>query len=110
MDLRDTPEQAAFRAEVRSWLESNLPDGWTEGVREPEEMGERVEFLKQWQRKLYDGGWAGLDWPKEFGGRGIGTRRTNRQAIVLKYFHQYAQEMDAEVERGVPFRRETGIH
>ena len=72
MDLRDTPEQAAFRAEVRCWLEANLPEGWTEGVREPEEMGERVAFLKAWQRALFDGGWAGLDWPKEFGGRGIG--------------------------------------
>ncbi len=72
MDLRDTPEQAAFRAEVRSWLAANLPDGWRDGVREPDEMGERVAFLKRWQRKLYDGGWAGLDWPAEFGGRGIG--------------------------------------
>lgn len=72
MDLRDTPEQAAFRAEVRSWLAANLPDGWRDGVREPDEMGERVAFLQRWQRKLYDGGWAGLDWPVEFGGRGIG--------------------------------------
>ena len=72
MDLRDTPEQAAFRAEVRSWLAANLPDGWRDGVREPDEMGERVAFLQRWQRKLYDGGWAGLDWPAEFGGRGIG--------------------------------------
>ncbi len=72
MDLRDTPEQAAFRAEVRGWLAANLPDGWRDGVREPDEMGERVAFLQRWQRKLYDGGWAGLDWPAEFGGRGIG--------------------------------------
>ena len=72
MDLRDTPEQAAFRVDVRNWLEANLPEGWREGVREPEEMGERVAFLKRWQRALYDGGWAGLDWPEEFGGRGIG--------------------------------------
>ncbi len=73
MDLRDTPEQAAFRAEVRSWIERNLPEGWREGkVREPEDATERVAFLKRWQRKLYDGGWAGLNWPKEYGGRAIG--------------------------------------
>jgi alkylation response protein AidB-like acyl-CoA dehydrogenase len=38
----------------------------------PSEMGERVEFLKQWQRKLYEGGWSGLDWPRAYGGREIG--------------------------------------
>ena len=74
MDLRDTPEQAAFRREVRTWLERNLPEGWREGkVREPEDAAERVAFLKRWQRKLFEGGWAGLNWPKEYGGRAIGT-------------------------------------
>ena len=72
MDLRDTDDQARFRAQVRSWLAANLPEGWNDGVREPEEMAERVAFLKRWQRALYDGGWAGLDWPEAFGGRGIG--------------------------------------
>jgi alkylation response protein AidB-like acyl-CoA dehydrogenase len=73
MDLRDTPAQAAFRAEIRTWLANNLPDGWgTPAFEEPKGGDERVAFLKSWQRKLYEGGWAGLDWPAEFGGRGIG--------------------------------------
>lgn len=71
MELRDSPEQAGFREEVRSWLRDNLPPGWgTPACRLPESAEGRVAFAKQWQRKLYEGGWAGLDWPEEAGGRG----------------------------------------
>ena len=71
MDLRDTPEQARFREEVRSWLQANLPEGWgTPAFHVPEEMGARVDFLRSWQQKLYAGGWMGLAWPREYGGRG----------------------------------------
>ena len=70
MDLRDSPEQARFRHEVRTWLEENLPPGWrTAAFEMPESAEQEVRFLKSWQRKLYDGGWAGLDWPEEYGGR-----------------------------------------
>ncbi len=73
MDLKDSPAQAAFRREVRTWLEQNLPAGWGEPTfAVPETPAEEVAFLKAWQRKLYDGGWAGLDWPKQYGGREIG--------------------------------------
>ncbi len=73
MDLHDTPEEARFRAEVREWLEANLPQGWgTPEFKAPSNPDEEVAHLKQWQRALYDGGWAGLDWPKEYGGRAIG--------------------------------------
>ena len=34
---------------------------------------EKVAFARQWQRKLYDGGWAGLAWPKEYGGQALST-------------------------------------
>ncbi|MGH0038427.1 MAG: acyl-CoA dehydrogenase family protein [Myxococcota bacterium] len=73
MDLRDSPEQARFRQEVREWLSANLPPGWgTPAFEMPKQMGARVEFLKAWQRKLSEGGWAGLDWPRAYGGREIG--------------------------------------
>jgi alkylation response protein AidB-like acyl-CoA dehydrogenase len=73
MDLRDTPEQARFRDEVRGWLRENLPPGWgTPAFEAPTDDDGRVAFLKSWQRRLHAGGWAGLDWPKEYGGRGIG--------------------------------------
>ena len=68
MDLRDTAEEAAFRAELRAWLDANLPDdrrGWRGGE---QRFGD--EFGREWSRKLYDAGYAGLTWPKEYGGAG----------------------------------------
>ncbi|GIW42932.1 MAG: putative acyl-CoA dehydrogenase FadE17 [Candidatus Binatia bacterium] len=71
MDLRLSPKEEAFRREVRSWLERNLPPGWgTPAYQPPRTAEEQVSFARAWQRKLYDGGWAGLTWPKEYGGRG----------------------------------------
>jgi len=73
MDLNDSPEQAQFRREARSWLQQNLPPGWgTAAFEMPASAEQEVVFLKSWQRKLHDGGWAGLDWPSEYGGRDIG--------------------------------------
>ena len=74
MELRDSPEQARFRAEVRTWLSANLPAGWgTRSYVLPETPEEEVAFLRDWQRKLYDGGGAGLDWPRAYGGRELGV-------------------------------------
>ena len=73
MELNLTPEQEAFRRTIRSWLEDHLPPGWgTSAYRQPETPAEQVAFARTWQRTLYDGGWAGITWPKEFGGRGAG--------------------------------------
>jgi alkylation response protein AidB-like acyl-CoA dehydrogenase len=72
MDFDDTPEEAAFRAEARAWLEANaarLPEEGRGQFPAPGEPG-YVEGCKEWQRVLYDGGWAGITWPKEYGGRG----------------------------------------
>src|SRR3954468_21002547 len=67
MDLRDTPEEAAFRAELRSWIAENLPEqqrGGRGGAQRFEEFG------REWSRKLYEAGYAGLTWPTEYGGAG----------------------------------------
>jgi alkylation response protein AidB-like acyl-CoA dehydrogenase len=64
MELRDSPVQARFRAEVRAWLAAQPPAPLPSGD------AERVAFARAWQRRLFDGGWAGLDWPREYGGRG----------------------------------------
>jgi alkylation response protein AidB-like acyl-CoA dehydrogenase len=70
MDLGFTPEEEAFREEVRSWLDSNLPADWrgrgVGGFREDDE----TDLQRQWQRRLNDGGWLKLAWPREAGGRG----------------------------------------
>ncbi len=74
MDFNDTPEEAAFRAECRSWLEANAE------LRQPgdpgaDALGERttpetVKEAQAWQKKKADDGWTCITWPKEFGGRG----------------------------------------
>src|SRR5258708_29277611 len=67
MDLNLTAEEKQFRDELRSWLEANVPKDWSEWREKPIE--ESFPYLKAWQRKLYEGGWAAVSWPKEYGGR-----------------------------------------
>ncbi len=70
MDLTYPPEAEEFRAEVRAWLEENLPEGWfDEGFELTGE--EREQFNKEWTQKLYEGGWICASWPKEYGGKGL---------------------------------------
>jgi alkylation response protein AidB-like acyl-CoA dehydrogenase len=73
MDLSLTPEQEALRAEVRAWLKGNMPREWTRRVMASSDVPrpEAYGFLRDWQRKMYDAGWVGLTWPKEYGGRGL---------------------------------------
>jgi len=72
IDFSTSPAEAEFRASVRSWLERNLPAGWgTPGFAKPRTAEEKVAFARRWQRTLHDGGWAGLAWPKEYGGRDL---------------------------------------
>ncbi|MTD45314.1 acyl-CoA dehydrogenase [Conexibacter sp. W3-3-2] len=70
MDLNDTPEQAAFRAKVRDWLEANKADAPPAGG----DSGDTayIDSRRAWQRKLAENELAGLTWPKEFGGQGLG--------------------------------------
>jgi alkylation response protein AidB-like acyl-CoA dehydrogenase len=71
MDFRLNDAEAAFQRSVREWLLGNLPAGWgTPACPKPEEPAEKVKFGRWWQRKLHEGGWAGLHWPREYGGRG----------------------------------------
>ena len=68
MDLNLSADELKFRDELRAWLSANSPKDWAEHREETLEA--RFDYLKRWQRKLYDGGWAGISWPKEYGGRG----------------------------------------
>jgi len=70
MDLNLTADEQAFRDEFRAWLKANVPAPWTKGGLGSESGGEYVDYLKRWQRTLFEGGWAGIAWPKKFGGRG----------------------------------------
>jgi len=79
VDLRDTPEEAQFRAELRAWVDANLPEdkrGGRGGAQRFEDP-----FIREWSRKLYGAGYAGLTWPKEYGGQGAPP---SFQAIVYE--------------------------
>jgi alkylation response protein AidB-like acyl-CoA dehydrogenase len=67
VDLRDSPEETAFRERVGSWLADNLP----------------AEPGPEWSRKMYEAGFAGLTWPEKYGGRG---EPYSYQAIALEEF------------------------
>jgi acyl-CoA dehydrogenase len=76
VDIDDTPEEAAFRAEARAWLEAHAlpkghPDDFSSGLWTSDyDEAVYLDRCREWQRTLYDGGWAGVTWPKRFGGRG----------------------------------------
>ena len=71
MDFNDTTQEAEFRKEVSSWLSANaeLKDGSKDSLPAMSEEDALVR-AKEWQAKLYEGGWACLHWPQEYGGRG----------------------------------------
>jgi alkylation response protein AidB-like acyl-CoA dehydrogenase len=76
VDLRDTPSEAAFRQEVREFIAQNLPDSSKKrGARRFEDAD------REWSRKLGEAGYAGLTWPKEYGGAGAPY---SHQAIFLE--------------------------
>jgi alkylation response protein AidB-like acyl-CoA dehydrogenase len=73
MDFEDTPEEAKFRAEVRVFLEANAErrkPGTAEGYRTSQSAPGALERAKAWQAKKAAAGYAGITWPKEWGGRG----------------------------------------
>ena len=65
MDLTLSPSEEGFRDEVATWLRANNPGPEPEGS-----LDEVMAFRGEWQRKLHAAGWAGISWPKEYGGRG----------------------------------------
>ena len=94
MDFDDTPDEARFRAEARTWLSSHAQLRSQEAMKSP--MGghgdEYVAGCRRWQRTLHEGGWAGITWPEGHGGRG----GTGRQAGI------FAEEQSAyDVSNGV---------
>ena len=69
MDLNLSASELKFRDEFRAWLKANIPSDW-EKHRNEDEMRDKFEFLRAWQKKMYEAGWVGIAWPKEYGGRG----------------------------------------
>ena len=77
MDFEDTPEQAEFRQKAIEFLEEFAPqvggqdDSSSMYISDPAEEKAYVQRCRDWQRIKYENGWAGLTWPKEFGGQEI---------------------------------------
>ncbi len=97
MDFGFTPEQDAFRMEVREFLEKEVPTRWKElGYGVWEEDDESWELTRKWFRKMGQKGWLALTWPKEYGGKGLS--------------HIYQLILDEEMARvGTPSGIETMI-
>ena len=68
VQLRDTESEAELRAELRAWLDRVLPELPSPPRRD--DWPARVTYDTDWQRRLYEAGYAGMSWPKEYGGRG----------------------------------------
>ena len=76
MNFDDTPQEAAFRAEARNWVQANAPKEFEAELSQASlgrislKSADMVAVGKSWQKKKSDAGWACLSWPKEYGGRG----------------------------------------
>lgn len=68
MDYRDSPAESKFRAELRAWLEANIPQDWDPT---PDDETKRRQE-KAWHQALYGAGYIGMSWPVEYGGRALG--------------------------------------
>lgn len=80
MQLTTTPEDEAFRAAARAWLLENVPAG-----RAPHEGKAASDFARAWLARCREGGWAGIGWPKEFGGQGLPPQR------ILIWYEEYVR-------------------
>jgi alkylation response protein AidB-like acyl-CoA dehydrogenase len=75
MSVDTEPDVASFGAEVAAWIAAvDVPQV-------PSDVDERFEILRVWQRRLYEAGWLGVDWPVDAGGRGLGLLH---QAEVMR--------------------------
>lgn len=78
MDISSSPQEARFRDECSEWLRSNVP-----AEKRPLNAADAIDFDKEWQRHLFDAGWAGINWPVEYGGRGLSI---TQQVIWLEEY------------------------
>src|ERR1700760_4383876 len=70
MDFNYSPEDEAFRSAFRAWLDQNQQYAVPASEVLADEGDGDWDARIQWHRKLYEGGWMGIHWPREYGGRG----------------------------------------
>jgi alkylation response protein AidB-like acyl-CoA dehydrogenase len=83
MDLTYSDEDEAFRTELRTWLDKEVPAHGPPPP--PGDWPARRAYDTEWQRKLHDAGYAGVNWPKEYGGQGLPVTQQ------LVYLEEYAR-------------------
>ncbi len=106
MDFNYSPEDEAFRAELRAWLARNIEHATP--AREPlaDESDSDWEARIRWHRKLNDGGWIGISWPREYGGRGAGLL----ESIIYEQELERAGTSVPFTGFGIPLLGPTLIH
>jgi alkylation response protein AidB-like acyl-CoA dehydrogenase len=72
MDFRDSPKEAEFRAEAQAFLEAHAPEEPVDFFDDEADEEELLEKSLDWQKTLFEHGWASVTWPREYGGRGLG--------------------------------------
>jgi alkylation response protein AidB-like acyl-CoA dehydrogenase len=70
MDLNLTPDEQGFRDALRAWFSVHRPEPWKGTLKDADSRHAYYEYLRAWQRTLFEGGWAGVAWPQPYGGRG----------------------------------------
>jgi alkylation response protein AidB-like acyl-CoA dehydrogenase len=97
MEIGDSPEEAAFRAEARAWLEQHatpLAPGTSLSVTQSAAgQDEHMARSRAWQRTLYEGGWICAGWPTEYGGRGLSLLE---QVVLNEEFAKAGAPMRAD--------------
>jgi alkylation response protein AidB-like acyl-CoA dehydrogenase len=81
MDFSFSVQDESYRSEVRAWLRENVPGWWRD--RDPSEAvegGPDFDRLRAWHATLFDAGYVGVTWPREYGGQG----RTHVQNAILQ--------------------------
>ena len=96
MNFDFSEQEEAFRKDVRAWLEMNLPDD-LRGKAFAASRADRDEVarLRWWQKKMSEAGYVGMDWPREFGGRGASLTE-----MVILYQEMGRAESPQIVNRG----------
>jgi alkylation response protein AidB-like acyl-CoA dehydrogenase len=96
MNFEFTDDQEAFRKDVRQWLERNLPDDLRgSGFASSRADVEEVRRLRAWQKTMAEAGYVGMEWPREFGGRGASLVE-----MIILYQEMARAESPQLVNRG----------
>ena len=93
MDYRFTPEQEALRKEFSEWLDNNLPEGFDPNKRRNYHTAEEhLAAYKAFQKRLYEGGYTAMHYPKEYGGQG---KTPVDDAIIMQTISEKCGELRA---------------